>query len=167
VSISDFQKLKANYAPTGYSVSPDSEASVAEALSSANVGSGDLELRIDINTGEVVLAGNDATFDSIEILGSDESVLESNFLGVEGLDGLTGDDYISGVTLNEVNLDGTDPVGQVYNAALDARDWSFEYGGGGQTFDGTIEYVPEPSALALLSVGGLLTLGRRRRREAR
>ncbi|MEX2671746.1 MAG: hypothetical protein WD294_06515 [Phycisphaeraceae bacterium] len=163
VNIADFQALKANFNVTGYGTEPASEVSLLSTADFTTTLAGELSLLVH-GDGEVFLVGEDAVFDAFQIVGADESILEGNFAGVEGMDTLVGDAYVAGLTLSEVALDGSLSLGHIYDAELDLRDLEFLYN---DSVVGAITYVPEPSSMVLVAACGAMLLGRRRGNSAR
>jgi len=157
VDIADFAALKSNFGDT-YDIDPLNNVAVAsETVVEADPGT--LVLSVGYY-GDVYLVGDSVLFDSIQIVGSEESLLDENFIPVDGLGNpLTGDGYVADMTLGSgVNLTGSIFLGDLYSD-YGVQDWTFTYNG--STLGTVVFNVPEPAS-ALLLAGALgLMAGRR------
>ena len=170
LDLSDYTALRANFDP-GEEYEKDAlvAGSVAAFAATAALGPGEVQLRINAD-GSAELVGEGALIDGFQIVGTDETILEDNCLDLEDLIELTGDAYVAALTPSPtdpgVTIDGSLALGAIYNnLGFDGTDLSFSYSTMGQTIDGLVQFVPEPAAGMLLTLGLLGGVGCRRLRS--
>lgn len=157
VTFGDFTYLAAFYGTTD----PDSPPAPAPA-------SGAVELVVDVTTGEMWLRGNAATLSGYNILSASGSLIPDG----DGtatpfqfyLSNLAAD--VSAASLGVgVGVNGDVALDPAYDTA-GTMDLTFSYGvfGQGGSVSGNIVTIPEPTTMALLALGALGVLRRRRRR---
>jgi hypothetical protein len=144
---------------------------------------GDLELIVNINTGNVQIEGNDADIVSLQVTSASGGIIAANWqdmysngysiwtdLGrrptlIAEYDPQLG---TGGFTL----INGFIDYGDIYNTVTNPQDYVFQYGSvvpaddDGQitTYTGTVYYVPEPTMLGLMGLTAAGLLRRRRKR---
>jgi len=136
-----------------------------------------IQLIVDRDTGEVILAANDMSTNGIQLFSPSAGLIpgdiEPNIPGMI-VNGIPTDEQYAEVSFSNQLLDGEYPLGSLYNTDLDAMDIEFEYirlGVLGTSFVGDVEYlrssayyVPEPGTLVVW-VGAAVLLLRRRTRS--
>ena len=154
VDFSDFTHLAANYGS-------DTDAA-AEAPSA-----GAVELHVDIVTGEMRLVGNAATLSGYSVTSVAGSLVPDGDVAAAPfqfyLANLTDDISAAGVGVGGL-IEGELPLDAGYDTS-EPMDLVFSYGvfGQGGPLSGDVIVVPEPTCVALLALGALAALRRRRR----
>ena len=161
VTFPDFTYVAANY---GIDVEMSSGSPAAAPLA------GQVELVVDVGTGEMWLRGNAATLSGYNIASASGSLIPDAD-GVAAppfqfyLSNLANDVSAASLAVG-VGIDGDVALDPAYNTS-GTMDLAFSYGvfGQGGSVSGDVIIVPEPTCLVLLGLGGVI-LSRRRRRRA-
>jgi autotransporter-associated beta strand protein len=182
VTLADINTTKARFGdslPAPDSASPGSAASATSASlveGGTNAAADRADLVVDVVTGQVRIVGNDgdvAEITSYEIGSASGSIVLANWtsLADQGRAGwgelpstnlLLGEDH--GFTADTVNATGFG-LGALFKVAGGTQDLRFNYGDENfATSTGTVTYVPEPTGLALLGLGAVGFVSRRRSR---
>ena len=158
VNFTDFTFLAANYGR-------DADSPPARAVDTPPAGT--VELHVDVVTGEMQLVGNAATLSGYSITSAAGSLVPDGDGAAAPfqfyLSNLAGD--ISAASLGAgVLVDGELALDAEYDTS-GPMDLTFSYGldGQGGSLSGDVIVVPEPTCMALLGLGGLAVLRRRRR----
>jgi len=157
VDITDFNTLATNFAPGGY----DAPGSAAV---SADADPGQIDLIVDLATGEVLLDGNAAQASGIQVFSPSGSLLAADMTPalLQFVISTNATTYAEGAFAN-VGVNGLVSLGTLFDLAKGVQDLTFEYTALGQaTQTGRVIFIPEPASMALLGLGGLLMLRRRR-----
>ena len=161
VTFPDFTYVAANY---GVDVETSSGSPAAAPLA------GQVELVVDVGTGEMWLRGNAATLSGYNIASASGSLIPDAD-GVAAppfqfyLSNLANDVSAASLAVG-VGIDGDVALDPAYNTS-GTMDLAFSYGvfGQGGSVSGDVIIVPEPTCLVLLGLGGVI-LSRRRRRTS-
>jgi len=157
VDITDFNNLASAFAPGGYDA-PGSAAAVA-----ADADPGQIDLIVDLNTGEVLLDGNAASASGIQVYSASGSLIAQDLSPalLQFVISTNNTTYAEGAFAN-IGVNGLVSLGILCDLNVDAGDVEFEYTMLGQdTVVGTVIYIPEPASMVLMGIGGLLVLRRR------
>ena len=158
VAFADFTYLAANYG----TIDTDSAAPPPSA--------GAVELHVNVVTGEMRLVGNAATLSGYNITSALSSLVPDGDGAAAPFQMYLSNlaDDISAASLGAgVLVDGELALDAAYDTA-GPMDLAFSYGvfGQGGSVTGNVVVVPEPATLALLALGSLAMIRRRRERKA-
>jgi len=179
IDITDFGQIAENFSPGGYDHAPgsgaapgsgDTPASATAPASTdtpagvADADPGQVDLLVNLATGEIALSGNAAAISGLQVYSAGGGLLPQD-LAPEVLQFVIATNataYAEGAFAN-IGVNGAVPLGALYNLSAATRDITFEYTMLGQaTVTGNVVYVPEPLALAVLAgMGGLVAVRRR------
>jgi hypothetical protein len=160
VDISDFNILASTFAPVGYDGGPAPGGAVARLL--AEVEPGDVDLVVDLATGEIALDGDITAISGLQILSAGGSLLVpgADAMSLEFVIASDARTYAEGAFGN-VPVEGLISLGILYDLEVDARDLAFAYTILDRPmFTGDVIYVPAPASLTLLGVGVVLLVRR-------
>ncbi len=159
VDINDFLALAGDYdAGAGYL----NEGDAGDELAKAGPGAGELELEVDLTTGVITVIANNASVGAFQIDSASDGL--SSGVGAAGaltfvLQSTT-DKYAEG-HLGNLTLDGEYELDVTWDKV--SQDLTFAYGAAGSTAGaGTVTYVPEPATMAILALGGVGLLRKRK-----
>ena len=160
VDICDFNLIATNFAPLGVEVTSTGEAEpVADP--------GEVDLIVDIATGEVKIDANNASINGFQITSVAGTLVAQDPFGspivLQFLVGTDATFYSEAALVGNMPLNGETSLGALYDLLVGAQDINFTYTQKGvlQPFIGNVIYVPEPASLVLVFAGGLLALRRR------
>jgi len=156
IDITDFNNFATNFAPGGY------DRPVAAAV--AKTDPGQIDLVVDLNTGEVLLDGNAAQASGIQVYSAGGSLIAQDLAPaiLQFVISTNNTTYAEGAFAN-IGGNGLVSLGILYDLLSDERDLSFEYTMLGQpTGTGRVIYIPEPASMVLIAIGGLMMFQRQR-----
>ncbi|MEM9882576.1 MAG: PEP-CTERM sorting domain-containing protein [Planctomycetota bacterium] len=170
VNFTDFTFIQANFGLTapvsGTLATSEVSSLVATSGISAVVDDGELELQVDVTTGEMTLIGANTFSSGFQIISQAGSLIPDG----DG-DASPFDLYLANSTslasagsFAGTLIDGETMLGLGFEIG-GTEDLVFTYGIAGIVGDlnGTVTYIPEPASLGLIGVVGVLLTGRRRK----
>jgi len=160
VDITDFNTLASNFAPGGYD---DAAGNAADG--SADADPNQIDLIVDLATGDVTLDGHAAAISGLQIFSAGGGLRAGDLAPavLQFVIATNPTTYAEGAFAN-IAVDGLVPLGVLYDVLIGARDVEFAYTVLGQpTVTGNVIYIPEPATLTLLAWIAPQWLRRRRR----
>ncbi len=129
-------------------------------------GVGELDLIVDYDSGSITIVANAANITTLEIKSALDNLEVNTAATPKLLAMITGNatDIYGEMSMGGTVANTTKVLDVTYNTTLDDRDLLFRYGPTGQSVvTGNVYYVPEPATMALLGLGGLFMIRRRRK----
>jgi len=164
IDITDFNQLVIDFAPAGYG------EEVPPGVVALGAAAGTIDLIVDVVTGDVSLdvASGGVSINSFQVVSVDLGLTVDgmnpppNVLAVSF--GSTTQFYAEGSMSDTLLAGGMYSLGDIYDVLKGKTDLTFEYASTTLgTVPGDVIYVPEPATMALLGLGGLVVMIRRRR----
>lgn len=132
----------------------------------ADPGPGEIELNVDVVTGEMELVGNQVTSSGFQIISQSGSIVPDGGNNPSPFDLYLSNTMTlaSAASFAGTLIDGIVPIGLGFDILDGQEDFVFSYGVSGQTGDpvGIVNYIPEPASMAVLPLVWLVYSRRRK-----
>lgn len=175
IDVTDLNRILTDFTPVAYGAESElmqTALTLNEAEPAAESEDGSANILVNTVTGEIVLVGDNVDLSIPQIVsGSGGLVVDEDGAALLDASASTTTYYLEFLGLGEadVNVDGLISLGRLYDTTRGATDLTFKYAAlGGSAFQGGVIYiVPEPTTLALFTLGGLAIVRRSSRSVTR